>query len=50
MQTVFATNALSIADGLLVIAVGVAFLVVLELEKLVLRTLYRRQMPTGATA
>jgi hypothetical protein len=37
MQTIFAMRAISFTDRLLVIATGVAFLLILELEKLVLR-------------
>lgn len=50
MQTIFATRAISVADGLLVVGTGVAFLLVLETEKLVLRRLYRRHPLAGITA
>jgi magnesium-transporting ATPase (P-type) len=38
MQTIFGTRAVSFADGLFIIGVGVALLLVLELEKLVRRS------------
>jgi len=37
MQTLFATTALPLTTGLVIVAVGVTVLVVLEMEKLMLR-------------
>ena len=39
MQRLFATRALSLTDGLAVVAVGVALLLILEIEKVVRRRL-----------
>jgi magnesium-transporting ATPase (P-type) len=50
MQAIFATRAVSFADGLLVIATGVVFLFILELEKLLLRRLHPQFIPAGTTA
>lgn len=50
MQTIFATRAISFADGLLVMATGVTFLLILELEKLLLRRLHPQFIPAGTTA
>ncbi|WP_244670570.1 cation-transporting P-type ATPase [Rhodoplanes elegans] len=49
MQAIFATRAVSFADGLLVIATGVTFLFILELEKFLLRRLHPQFIPAGTT-
>lgn len=50
MQTIFATRAISVADGLLIIATGVAFLLILELEKFIMRRLHPQLEAVGMTA